>query len=527
MLHENPAGRSELKRHKEITGERPHRPHPVLLFVIGLCLLFAVPARAITPEEAFESLLSAAGTVILPPIIAEFTAVVMEADTVTLAALEITVGLRDRKLNRDLLQPMSNSQKRVIERQLKAIAHAKGILQNIKNDRTREEVKAKDDGWDPFHARMSAGGPVTLPGTYTFTILDDGFSDLPGDDPEGPVIVILTPDFAGSELIVLEVLGGSVTLAFIPTTGGFSVDLTNFELQASAYDLLPGISSGTNFGSLNPYGSPPVAERDEVTGMIDVRFEGMWVNDLYGPDAPILFFAHAFAGLDLSSGEGVVSADDPMIVPMPSGFSPLNSPKLMGAHVMAFDATSGILSLLENTTLSPNADIAMVRQGSGEYVASPAADAAVGSSVSLGAMQYLGFTAGVHVFSDTGIMISSGSSVLSGTIKAPTLDPNAGTFIASLEIASVSGPSITMADMAATSKPLVMQLAAGGGAYDLLAITESFTVTETMPWPEIFHIGVIADTNPLPTLLLGGLITLACMLLSTAMILLWRRRTIA
>src|SRR5205814_3578276 len=77
-------------------------------------------------------------------------------------------------------------------RQLKAINEILGHLSRIKQQRAAAE-RAKEKGSDPFYARVTAGGPVPVPGCATFTLLADGLEDLPGDAPPGPVAVIVTP----------------------------------------------------------------------------------------------------------------------------------------------------------------------------------------------------------------------------------------------------------------------------------------------------------------------------------------------
>jgi hypothetical protein len=198
--------------------------------------------------------------------------------------------------------------------------------------------------------------------------------------------------------------------------------------------------------------------------------------------------------------EAMVAASVPMIVPLVGDAAELGLPKVMGAHILEFDA-SGRLMMLENTTVSygsygTNADIAMVRYDDGNYSYNPGDEEAIGAHVVIGPLIYTGESPpGVFNFSYASIeIVKDRNTMATGLLHNPALDVSTGGFFADLEITatSTSSTALMQIDMAGGRKK--MQIAFGAAAYDLVKLTEGFSVPGRMPWPEVFHLGAFNST---------------------------------
>jgi hypothetical protein len=168
--------------------------------VIAVICLAAVatatrPAAAQSALEiAYQQALEAAKSIAIPDAIAPLVTIAENADAIAVAALEISAGLRDRQIKGEY-PSASRARQKELDRQEKANEAIKGALARLKAKRCAAEKKAKDDGWDPFHGRFTCGGPFMAPGTYAFHLLNDGFGDIPGDDPPGPIASIVTAGY--------------------------------------------------------------------------------------------------------------------------------------------------------------------------------------------------------------------------------------------------------------------------------------------------------------------------------------------
>jgi hypothetical protein len=317
----------------------------------------------------------------------------------------------------------------------------------------------------------------------------------------------------------------------------FRLYFGEFSYEMASFDIAPGVPTGVNRATLNPVGSPPVGEYtfhfgDSYWGQFEMRLEGMLTNDLYNSSVPILFFASIFGGVPGGGGGGgcpneyfiagaPVAADIPMIVPLIGNKVERDLPKVMGAHVLEWDADTNRLRLLENTTLAPDADIAMVRYSDGSYTVDPAVDESLGAHV---VVEPLSFTSespeGVFNFADAAIRIAEKKAfiayyneyeepvydynyidMLTGFLRNPVLNGNTGGFFADLEITEVSGSSPVLEQIYNSNGKKMMQIAVGAAAYDLVKLIEltegrSGVVYGRMPWPELFHIGVVRDCDP-------------------------------
>ena len=455
---------------------------------------FAPEANAQVLRNAFENMLTGVVTMPIPRALGPVVTLAQNADSLAVSGLETYVGIRERQLR--LQQCGANRQRAAqIERQLRAIARLKAALNRIKRKRARDARKAKEDGWDPFVGRMAVQGPLNIPGMNNFILLDDGFGDMPGDSPQGPTVSLVTPEFAEPRDITVKVLGGIATMEFQPTPVAHMFQLVahGIGIDFDSYDAAPSMPTGINRCDLNPLGSPPMGEYNALTGEFELRVEGTLTNNFYPQSRPVLWFATIFGCLDTNLGEAYISCDDPMIAPMPQPVAP-GQPKLMGAHVLSFDANTNQLVLLENTTLQPGADIAMTRQQNGNYMYDPSFDNMIGASLLVDPLQLTGQPQpGVFEFADTPIQIDLNNTIVcSGFLRSPTLSVHTGSFMAQWDILNGT-PSISPTLDELLNTPGVdklFQIAVGPAAYDIITITNNFTTSAQLPFPETFHIGV-------------------------------------
>lgn len=503
----------------------------VVAVVLVVLFIAAPPAQALTLEEIFETVLELATTTPLPSAICPLVMAAKFSDTDKVAALELTVAEREHGIVEEYLTAGRDRQAQ-LERQKKACAQIKSELIKIKNRRAARAQKAREakegDRWFSFHGRFEISPPPSeyYSWTYETWLLNDGFGDIPGDDPPGPISAVLTPTFIRCDGDSVPVLSSSLTVwgsedDYWNNWPHFRLYFGEFSYEMASFDIAPGVPTGVNRAILNPVGSPPVGEYNFDTRQFEMRLEGMLTNDLYNHSVPILFFASIFGGVGQETygddwpyiSKAPVAANVPMIVPLIGNRVEWGLPKVMGAHVLEWDADTNRLRLLENTTLVPDADIAMVRYSNGSYSICPAVDESLGARVVVDPLLYIDESpAGVFNFSDAAIRIEKKGSInchdednyiaiLTGFLRKPVLNGNTGGFFADLEITEVSGSSPVLEQIYNSNGKKVMQIAVGAAAYDLVKLMEltkghTGVVAGRVPWPELFHIGVVRDCDP-------------------------------
>jgi len=494
---------------------------PISLITVTLFVLciFIPSARAQTLEDIFAEVLDLALITPLPAVICPLVRAAEQADSGALAALEISVGQHERQLVMDFLGVGIDRQSQ-IDRRKKACAQIKTELMRIKNERTSwaQKVREAKEGGQflSLHGRVEVSPLPSNWNTYYETwLIRDSFSQLPGDDPNGPIAAVLSLTSASCEGLSIQWLKSDITVwgseeSFYNDYPHVKFNFSGFDLRLDSFETHPGYWTGVNNAQINPFGSDMAAVYDFDTGRFDIRFEGMLTNELYNNAKPILFFASMFGAVPGDGGGGYideyftagasVGADVPMLVPLPDDLTETNLPRVMGAHVLEFNAEDGTLRLLENTTLQPNADIAMVRYRCGGYTVNPSVDEAVGAQVVVDPFLYTGESPpGVFNFSDVAIRIDNYSrthTLLTGFLRNPVLYAGSGGFFADLEITEVLGSSAVLSHVNNSTGTKVMQIAVGAAAYDLVELTDGFTVSGRLPWPELFHLGVVRDCDP-------------------------------
>jgi len=508
-----------------------------------IALYILIPsASGQTLEEIFETVLQQAVTTPLPGVIWPLIDAARDANTAAVARLEITVAQRECAIKDIYLRAETREEQAGLERQEKACLEIKSELARIKNQRTARKQKireAKEGGQlCPFHGRFYVSPrPDDWNNTiYETHLLIDGFGDIPGDDPPGPVFNVVTRVFGGRyKAHFVPALEGTLRVwsdeaSWWSTYPNFTLYMENFGFKMDSFEIAPGVSTGANYAVLNPFGSPPVGQYSFATARFEIRLEGMFTNNLYNRSAPILFFASFFGcvppvgwggggGGDCPEffAEAAVGADNPMIVPLIGRAAEPGLPKVMGAHVMEFDYDTHTITLLENTTLQPYPDVAMARYEDGSYTINPEAEPAIGARVLVERLSLIDESPpGVFNFEDTTIRIEKGSAgeenlvtLLTGVLRKPVVDEKAGGFFAELEITEVSDSSLVLSQINNSKGIKVMQIAAGAAVYDLIELTQRFN-TDTgyipvgtgvyirldIPGPELFHLGVVRGCDP-------------------------------
>ncbi|MBX3388156.1 MAG: hypothetical protein KF691_01730 [Phycisphaeraceae bacterium] len=431
----------------------------------------------------------------VPATIAPVVTLAENSDTVAISGLIIWCALRERELLAENIDA-SPSRKREIKRQLKAIQQIKGKAAAVQTTILAKEKKAREKGWDPFYARFAPIGPLMIPGPNTFSLVIDGSEDEPGDAPPGPMASLVTPFFSGETSPFVPVLTSSAQADFLPAIPPFmTVQLNSFSLTLDSFDLMPGMPTGQNSGSLDPFGTPPVGLFDAATGLLSIRFEGVYVNNIHSGPAPIVFFASALGSLAGSPPEAIVVAGDPMIVPEPPGMTTRENPVLYGGSLLSYDAPGDSILMLENTTAAGSPDIAMARDAEGRFTHLPGEDPANGAVFTIGPIVRSGSVGPLLTFADTGFSLVKDSIVLlQGTIRDITLDPQTLVFDGSLETSSApllfGGSRVCNQIIAAAGAKRVV-LVNGGTVTDLKEISAGFSQTALMPWPDVFQIEAV------------------------------------
>jgi len=496
-------------------------PPPTREFLTG----FIPSADAQTLKEIFDDVLASVRQTPLPSAICPLVEAAENAGTNELAALEIAVAEAEHQITVESLTAIGDKPVE-LERQKKACAQIKAELTRIKNERTAwaQKVREAREGGRSlaFHGRFEIS---RMPnewdgGDYNSWLIRDNFGELPGDEPNGPVSAVVSLVSAGCEGSSVMALDGK--LRFWGNQDSYyrdypcvslDFDLESFGYQMGSFELFPGVWTGINSAVLNPFGSPPVGQYNFSTDQFEMRLEGIFTNDLYDHSMPMLFFASIFGGVSRPRGGGEhdeyatagapILADVPMLVPLRGDRIEAGLPKVMGAHVLEFNAEDGTLRLLENTTLLPNADIAMVRYDDGSYAVNSMIDASLGGRVEVEPLAYVAQSPeGIYNFADADISITvevgpgDYQPILGGKLRNVVLNTVTGGFFADLEVTGVAASSTVLSQIYGSTGTKVMQIAVGAAAYDLVELTDGFTVSGRLPWPELFHLGVVRDCDP-------------------------------
>lgn len=479
---------------------------------IVLCaglVLGSETARADGPSliDIATSILNEAVHAAIPGVIAPLVTAAENADTVAVAALEIHLARLERQLLLQMASTPPGPAYNALLRRLKAVQAMKAAMAAIKTRRAAEEKKKQEDGLDPFYARYFATGPLAVPGHNSFVLALDGIEDLPGDSPAGPMVALVTPPFSGITEPIIPVLFSAATALFTPAAGqpgSFNVEISAFSQTIGSFDVAPAMPTGLNFASINEFGSPATGKfspTGPIGGIVDMQWEGKYVNDVHGGRSPILFFASSH-GVLFASGSAVMVADDPMIVPMPPSLVPQGRPWLRGGAIYAFDINTSTLRINENTLVVEtgpvvHADIAMMRDSEGRHTYRPAEDPAVSAKLVLPPIPYTGVAEGIHTFADVPFSIQSGPNILlEGMLTDITLDPATLVFEGLLDITPAIYPLFSRScnQIMHATGPTRLAFAAGGTTADLIELTDGFTISGTMPWPEIFAIETSGGT---------------------------------
>lgn len=465
--------------------------------------------------EAFHKALDDSVEGPLPATLESFLAAVGQADTLDIAGLDIFARDHENRLNGQYPTMTGESQFAALRRK-KAIAESRSEMFKIMNQRASNTRKrpARDGGaWNPFHGRFSLSPYQSdwREGPYTASLHLDTFGDLEGDDPAGPIAAVVTPQFDGSRSYYLPAISATCKVLADEPSWWDNYPNVFLHVQAFAYsfggfELSPGICTGVNNAVLNPFGSPPWGQYNIDTKQFEIRLEGMFINDLYNVSTPMLFFADisGAVGDDYSSGtttagegsEVIAGTDNAMIVPLIGEHAKMDLPKLMGAHILSYHTRGGgTLRFRENTTLQANADISMVRYNDGSYAIDPAADNAIGARVVISPLTLASRGSdGEYEFAPGTITIEkNGKMLMRGNLVDCVLDVARGGFFAELQIVVTSDTSPVVREISLSEGTKMVQIASGPAAYDLIALTDGLTDPGDLPYPEIFHIGVVGE----------------------------------
>lgn len=462
------------------------RPLGILVL---LCITMLIGVRDVAAQSLIDQLETAlvqvATGIAIPAAISPLVAAATSADNLAVAGLEIYAGQKRTKLELEmgLGQGSSARKKRgVIKKQQKAIDALLGDLNKIKRARKRKKKK-KGHRWDPFFAVFKPTGPLNIPGTTTFTLVTDG-----GEEDQATISLV------GDEISYMEVLSGSFTMNLSPAgnRNTLQVDVTNFEYTYSAFDV-DGRSTGINHGYMLP-GRETRGEVDLSTGSFDFWFEGAVTNDLYDQNNPILFFSHALGYFAPSDGETLVIADGPVLIPFLPRQAVQGEPEWAAATQLSFDARSGTVTINDHITGEQPPRIALIRYSDGSYASVDHSDPALGARLEIAPLrvQSQGRQAQGQMqfqFADAAVTLRAGQQVLlQGTLQGIELDAESGEFYGDLVVERVNARSSKlMAEIQAKGGVIEIELAGGPGTFDLMAMTQGFTVSATVPFQDLTY----------------------------------------
>jgi hypothetical protein len=465
--------------------------------------------------EAFHDAVENSASNPIPGSLESFFAAMIEADDIDIGYTSIFAKDMENYLDSEYPEMTWDQQIGAI-RMRKAIAQSKGEMFKVMNKRAVSSYKppaADGGGWNPFFGRFQLDRYQSdwNDGPYTASLEGASIYDLDGDEPEGSVSSIVTPGFDGFGSHNLQALSATCkVLADEPSWWDdypeVLLHVQNFSYSFPSYELSSGISTGVNSALLNPHGSAPWGQYNIESRQFKIRLEGMFINGLHDISTPMLFFANisGVVGDGYSDGmtgtgngsEVIAGADNAMIVPLINEHAKMGLPKLAGAHILDYVIDGGgMLRFRENTTLAENADVSMVRHSDGSYAIDPGIDPVVGATVNISPLSLVSRgPEGVYKFSGGDVELRKDSKILmTGTLVEPVLNLARGDFFAELRIDDVSESSDVLCEIRDSEGMKMMQIAAGPGAYEFASLTHDFTYSGIMPYPEIFHLGVVGD----------------------------------
>lgn len=111
-------------------------------------------------------------------------------------------------------------------------------------------------------------------GTYETGLLKDGFGDIPGDDPPGPISAVITPTFVMCDGDSLPVLSSSLTVwgsedDYWRNWPIFRLYFGEFSYEMASFNIAPGVPTGINRATL--VGSPPAGEYNYDTRKFEMH----------------------------------------------------------------------------------------------------------------------------------------------------------------------------------------------------------------------------------------------------------------
>ncbi len=456
------------------------------------------PSRNDVTDAALGALEMVAEGIAIPDAVAPLVDLAQGADIVALGGTQTYLN----KLRQDIFVEILTAtpqEEAVLQRKLNTINEMLSQLTGLKNKRTIAEQKAEEDGCDPFSGVFICSTPIIPPGTFALELskVDSLYATVSGDAPAAPFVGIVSPLFAGADPVSVAVDTAfiEITLSATSNPDSFEVTVNQFGMQLPSFDIAPGTPTGTNLVSIYPFGSAPTGYYDAVTQRFDFRFEGAMINALYSPSNPIRFF-HQANGVVLEA-EGIVhaSGDDPMLVPVPGGVKGIGAatlPKLMAATTMVFDSVLGQVRFVENTDPNLDPDVSMAQSISGDYAFTTTEDSLIGADLSIDPIDFLGVDsiAGRYLFGDADFAVTRGATTyLDGFIHDIYLDAEAGDFFGVMEVIGFDASSPIASEIAASVQSRSVQFCSGAGATDFSALTDSFTVSAEMWWPQVIHLG--------------------------------------
>jgi hypothetical protein len=448
-------------------------------------------------EAGIDEVLNQVITLPLPQVLGPIITVAQELDTLALSAAN---GLLVRKIEEIQHEEIDAGNDRtrllIARKRMRAARRMQRIFSQQKAQKAADERKEKEDGWDPFFAVLTTTDPIRIPGSLHFELLNDS------EEGNRPFSALIQPVWGGSggEVADVTLVEADVDLLATSDPRKLDVNLSSLRLGIASFFLTEGLATGPNIVTPFWEHNNGVGSLDPISGAFELRFEAQMTNDLYSDNLPILTFINAIGVLHSAFMEVTVSADDPMLVPVPQDRAVINKPSWGGAVMISFDAQSNTLTWVDPVTRSGPPHISLARYNDGSYSVRKSDDQAIGATLNFDPVVLSGNSGSRSLnFANSRLQIRKGTNVLlEGELQDIAIDGITGEFFGTLTVtnADLNGSRL-IREMNASQTPIQLQFSTGVGAYDLVELTNEFSVSANVA-VDLSH-GTAGVLPPIPS----------------------------
>lgn len=455
----------------------------------------------------------------IPDAIAPLVTIAENGDELTVDGLTIILNEKRKRILLDMADNPTDTQ---LDKQLKAIEELIAKSREVKD---KIAPPHKEQGLDPFYGRMYAPGPVTLPGAGQSVAVN---LQLNLDDSQGlgPIAHMVLPGPNGAVGLSVVPTGASASLSLSASAspGRYQIHLSSFTYTLPSFNM-GGAPTGVSTMQLTTALGAPLGVLNMVdgaqAGVFKLRFAAGLSNSLYGPSGtlggtiPVLVQAQGV--FDPTTGQAVITAEDPMMLPGVPGYAP-NSPMMVAPTMAHFDASQRAITFHDamfdaeaglDSGAAPT--VMLIRRANNSYeTIFDHTDPIVGASLAIGPLVIDSEIDGVIRFLDTTLTLQNADGLLlQASIEGISL------IIATGQFEGVLNPDAPGAFVDAASSPFLQewlthnrrfQLLSPQAAGELYLASGGFTQNAQSAMPDFVNGG----TPPVPepgtvALLVAGL----------------------